>query len=204
VSTDLIAQIITLMAVIYVGWHLRRELHTVKEAVVAQKATIDAQAESMKAQSTVLQDVERLNKVMQQVVAFFDPQAQLQREQAYRDRVDRDLKVLEGDMSKVRQEWLDAQIMARELLMLLDKALNGLEHSTTSLREARLFIQESDLVVKEARLTMQEGNRELEKYVKLLQKLKGKTPEDKTHDPPHVSPGHELTAGAEADGEGDN
>src|SRR5215475_5340606 len=136
----------------------------------------------MQAQSTVLQDVERLNKVMQQVIDFFDPQAQLQREQAYRDRVTRDLKVLEGDMSKMRQEWPEAQTMAREMLLKLNKALNGLERCTTSLREARLLIQEGDLVMEEARLVMREGNTELEKYIQLMQKLKGKTPEDKTRD----------------------
>ena len=58
-----------------------------------QKATIEAQAESLKAQSTVLQDVERLSKMMQQVIAFYDPQAVLQREQAYKARVERDAAI---------------------------------------------------------------------------------------------------------------
>jgi hypothetical protein len=51
-----------------------------KRAIEGQEKTIAAQAEQMKAQSMVLQDFERLNKVMQQVIDFADPQKQLQRE----------------------------------------------------------------------------------------------------------------------------
>jgi hypothetical protein len=90
VNAELITQILTIALVGYVGWHLRSQLRTLKSAVDVQKAAIDAQAEQMKAQSTVLQDVERLNKLMQQVIDFFDPQAALQREQAYKARVERE------------------------------------------------------------------------------------------------------------------
>jgi hypothetical protein len=90
VILDHIEQVVTMALVIYFGWHLRTQLRTVKSTVEAQKGTIDAQAEQMKAQSTVLQDVERLTKMMQQVIAFVDQQAVLQREQAYKAQVERD------------------------------------------------------------------------------------------------------------------
>jgi hypothetical protein len=54
------------------------------------RKTIDAQAEQMKAQSTVLQDFEPLNQIMKQVIDTVSDPAALQREQAYRERVDRD------------------------------------------------------------------------------------------------------------------
>jgi hypothetical protein len=77
-------QIVTLILVGYGGWHLRRELRTLKEAVATQKATIEAQAEHMKAQSTVLQDFERLNKMMKEFIDTVDAPAMLQRWQQYK------------------------------------------------------------------------------------------------------------------------
>jgi hypothetical protein len=53
---------------------------TQAEQMKALKITIEAQAEQMKAQSTVLQDLERLNKMMQQA---FDC-----RDQAYKEQVE--------------------------------------------------------------------------------------------------------------------
>jgi hypothetical protein len=107
-GVDLIAQIVTIGLVIYLGLHLRSQLRTLKSAVEAQKVTIEAQAESMKAQSAVLQDFERLNKVMQHVVAFVDPEAQLKREQAFQTRVQRDaddhFKELSKELSKQLRE----------------------------------------------------------------------------------------------------
>jgi hypothetical protein len=85
---DWLTQGVTLVLVIYFGLHLRNQLRTLKSAVETQKVTIEAQSESIKAQSAVLQDFERHIKIMQQVIDFFDPQAQLQREQAYKERVD--------------------------------------------------------------------------------------------------------------------
>jgi uncharacterized coiled-coil protein SlyX len=89
VSYDLIGHVVTIALVIYFGWHLRQRLQTLQTTVAAQEKTIPAQekaitgqAEQMKAQSTVLQDVERLNKMMQQAIDF--------REQAYQERVERD------------------------------------------------------------------------------------------------------------------
>ena len=105
---DWLAQGVTLVLVIYFGLHLRSQLCKVKSMVETQKATIEAQAESMKAQSAVLQDFERYSKIMQQVIDFFDPKAQLQREQAYKERVERDLKALEDDIQKVHQRWTEA------------------------------------------------------------------------------------------------
>jgi hypothetical protein len=169
-----------------------------KRAIEGQEKTIAAQAELMKAQSTVLQDVERFNKIMQQVIDFVDPQAQLQREQAYRDRVDRELKVLEDEMAKMREEWVDAQTMARDMLLQLNKASDGWESSIASLREATLELQEGSIVMEDARLVMQEQRAILEENMK-LQKLKGKTPEDKTRDQPRSSPRQELTDAAKTD-----
>jgi hypothetical protein len=82
VSYDLIGHVVTILLMIYFGVHLRTQLRTVRSTVEAQKVTIDAQAEQMKAQSTVLQDVERLNKMMQQAIDY--------REQAYKELVGRD------------------------------------------------------------------------------------------------------------------
>jgi hypothetical protein len=100
VIVDLIMQGVTIVLVIYFALHLRTQIRTVKSTVEAQKATIDAQAEQMKAlkatidaqaeqmkaQSMVLQDVERFYKIMQEV--------QLQREQAHRAMVERDAATL--------------------------------------------------------------------------------------------------------------
>jgi hypothetical protein len=69
---------------------ISRYFHILRRAIESQKATIEAQAEQMKAQSTVLQDVERLHKLMQQVIDFVDPQRQLQREQAFQVRLERE------------------------------------------------------------------------------------------------------------------
>ena len=76
-----------------------RYFGVLKRAIESQEKTIAAQAEQMKAQSTVLQDFERHSKIMQQVIDFFDPQAQLQREQAYKELFERDMKVWEEAIS---------------------------------------------------------------------------------------------------------
>jgi hypothetical protein len=90
VDANLIAQIMTIGVVIYVGLHLRSRIQTLQATVNAQKATIDAQAEQLKAQSTVLQDFARLNEMMKRVIDTLSDPAALQREQAYKERVDRD------------------------------------------------------------------------------------------------------------------
>jgi hypothetical protein len=74
---------VTIGLVIYVGLHLRSRIQTLQAAVNAQKATIDAQ-------STVLQDFARLNEMMKRVIDTLSDPAALQREQAYKERVDRD------------------------------------------------------------------------------------------------------------------
>jgi hypothetical protein len=61
-----------------------------EKTIASQKETIAALAEQMKAQSTVLQDFERLSKLMQQVIDTVSDPAALQREQAFRARVERD------------------------------------------------------------------------------------------------------------------
>jgi hypothetical protein len=81
-----------------------RYFGVLKRAIEGQEKTIAAQAEQMKAQSTVLQDFERLNKLMQQVIDVVDPEAQLKREQAYRARADRDMDDLRHEMSQRAQK----------------------------------------------------------------------------------------------------
>jgi CTP:molybdopterin cytidylyltransferase MocA len=61
-----------------------------RRAIDSQKATIEAQAEHMKAQSAILQDFERLNSILKHVLETVSDPAALQREEAYRARVDRD------------------------------------------------------------------------------------------------------------------
>jgi uncharacterized membrane protein YgaE (UPF0421/DUF939 family) len=145
---------------------ISRYFGILRRAIESQKATIEAQAEQMKAQSTVLQDVERLNKVMQQVVAFFDPQAQLQREQAYKARVERDMDEMRSHVEPML-EILEA--MTSEVLRVRALFEAGCERA--KFRELEI-----------GRLHEEEKNR----------------------DHPHLSPGHEPTAGAKADGDGDD
>jgi septal ring factor EnvC (AmiA/AmiB activator) len=163
VSADLITQIVTLALVIYFGLHLRTQLRTVKSTVEAQKATIDAQAEQMKAlkatidaqaeqmkaQSTVLQDFERLNKIMQQVIDFVDPETQLKREQAYRAWVDREVpdqleqqaKELEAKgqqtVEQVRHQYLDVLGGTMNLIATLLLYVS-FEHRTELIETAKL------------------------------------------------------------------
>ena len=82
---------------------ISRYFGLLRRAIESQKATIEAQAEQIRAQSTVLQDFERHSKIMQQVIDFFDPQAQLQREQAYKERFERDMKAWEEAISTAYQ-----------------------------------------------------------------------------------------------------
>jgi len=82
VIVELIAQGVTIVLVIYFGLHLRHKLQTLQTTVAAQEKTIAAQDQQMKAQSAVLQDLERLNKLMQQAFDF--------RDQAYKEQVERD------------------------------------------------------------------------------------------------------------------
>jgi hypothetical protein len=65
-----------------------RYFGVLKRLIEGQEKTIAAQAEQMKAQSTVLQDFERLNKVMQQVIDTVDAPAMLERWQKYKALVD--------------------------------------------------------------------------------------------------------------------
>jgi hypothetical protein len=67
-----------------------KTIATQAEQMKALKTTIEAQAEQMKAQSIVLQDAERLYKLMQQVIDFVNPEAQLKREQAFQARLERE------------------------------------------------------------------------------------------------------------------
>jgi hypothetical protein len=67
---------------------ISRYFGILRRAIESQKATIEAQSEQIKAQSTVLQDFERLNKGMRQVIDTVDAPAMLQRMQSYKALVD--------------------------------------------------------------------------------------------------------------------
>jgi uncharacterized coiled-coil protein SlyX len=92
---DLIGHGVTLAFVIYFGLHLRQKVQTLQATVAAQEKTITAQekaitgqAEQMKAQSTVLQDFERLNKLMKEIIDTVDAPAMIERWQKYKTLVD--------------------------------------------------------------------------------------------------------------------
>ncbi len=101
---ELIGHGVTITVVIYVGLHLRRQLHTLKGTVEAQKATIDAQAEQMKAQSTVLENFERLNKQMKEVIDTVDAPAMLKRMQAYKEIVELERQQLTAQVRRETNE----------------------------------------------------------------------------------------------------
>jgi hypothetical protein len=145
---DLIGHGLTLACVIYFGLHLRQKVQTLQATVTAQEKTIAAQekaitgqAEQMKAQSTVLQDVERLNKLMKQVIDVVDPQTQLQREQAYKVRVERDAAVLlEQEQKAVEQAHDFYSPLATGALVLITLMLQHLPPEVL-----RRTIEEGDL-----------------------------------------------------------
>ena len=131
VIANLMAQVVTIALVIYVGLHLRSRIQTLQTAVDAQKATINAQAEQLKAQSTLLQDSERLDNRMKLVIDTASPPASLQREQAYYERVQRDatalLQAQEQQFAAQRKEMVEQLNIARKttiaLTILIGKTL---------------------------------------------------------------------------------
>jgi hypothetical protein len=87
-----------------IGIGIFRYFGILRRAIEGQEKTIAAQAEQMKAQNIVLQDSERLNKMMQQVIDFVNPEAQLKREQAFQVRVQRDADDRFKELSKLLEE----------------------------------------------------------------------------------------------------
>jgi len=79
---------------------LRKTIDVQAEQMKALKATIEAQSEQIKVQSTVLQDFERLNNIMKHVLDTVSAPAALQREQAYKERVDRDANALVDETAR--------------------------------------------------------------------------------------------------------
>lgn len=116
-----------------------------KRLIEGQEKTIAAQAEQMKAQSTVLQDFERLNKVMQQVVDIAGDPAALQREQAYKARMDRDVQDLLKRMQTAFEDTLKqstaqtqeqtTQAFSREISGVLKLIYNLLPFVAPELRQ---------------------------------------------------------------------
>jgi hypothetical protein len=110
-----IAQLVTIGLVVYVGLHLSSRIQTLQATVDAQKTTIDAQAEQLKAQSTVLQDFERFNRTMKLAVDTFADPAAIERERAYRARVDRDTTALLVEQEKqLREQGIQAIAQVRQ------------------------------------------------------------------------------------------
>jgi hypothetical protein len=142
VTVDLISQGLTIMLVIYFGLHLRSQLRTLKSTVDTQKVTIEAQAEQMKAQSTVVQDFERLSKLMQQVIDTMSDPAALQREQAYKARVDRDAtETLQQSITKAQEQLTTSSLpVMAGLLVLVTSMLPFLD-----LKRRRTLIEASGL-----------------------------------------------------------
>jgi hypothetical protein len=89
-NAELIVQVVTILVVIYAGWHLRSQLRTLKEAVASQKVTIEAQVKHREDFEALNRNMKQTLDTMQQVIAFFDPQAQLQRDQARQALIERD------------------------------------------------------------------------------------------------------------------
>jgi hypothetical protein len=82
-------------------WGICWYIGVLKRAIEGQEKTIAAQAEQMKAQSTVLQDFERLSKLMQQVIDTVDAPAMLERWQKYKEMVEVERQQL---TAQLRQE----------------------------------------------------------------------------------------------------
>jgi len=92
-STQDIYAWIQIILLVIIGGGLAWYIRLLKQAVDAQKVTIEAQ-------STVLQDFERLNKTMKLVLDTVADPAALQREQAYKAWVDRDADALVKEQAK--------------------------------------------------------------------------------------------------------
>jgi predicted Holliday junction resolvase-like endonuclease len=81
VSIDLIVQIVTMVLMVYFGFHLRSQLRTLKHTVEAQKATIDAQAKHR-------EEFEALMRAMKQVLDVANAPAMLQQMQVFKAMVE--------------------------------------------------------------------------------------------------------------------
>jgi hypothetical protein len=128
-----------------------RYFRILRRAIESQEKTIAAQAEHMKAQSTVLQDFERHSKIMQQVIDFFNPQAQLQREQAYKERFERDMKAWEEVISTAYG--------------VMTRAIGHLEANLASKREDTLYLKEVTRELEEMRRQAHEDNQVLQEIL---------------------------------------
>jgi hypothetical protein len=111
VTTQDIYPWIQIMLLVVIGGGLTWYIRLLKNAVDAQKVTIDALKTTIGAldtqirdQSTVLQDFARLNEMMKRVIDTVSDPAVLKREQAYRERVDRDAAALVAQQVKEVEE----------------------------------------------------------------------------------------------------
>jgi hypothetical protein len=98
-TQDIYAWIQIILQVI-VGGGLALYIGVLKRAVDTQKATIEAQAEHLKAQTTVLQDFERLNKAMKLAIDTLNAPAILEHGEAYKALVDKTTALILEDQAR--------------------------------------------------------------------------------------------------------
>jgi hypothetical protein len=131
-----------------------------KRAIESQEKTIAAQAEQMKAQSTVLQDFERLNKMMKEVIDTVDAPAMLQRLKSYKGLVDQEaqdqLKRLQTQFQWAMNQ--TASTTVKDMLGFVKVINYMLPFFPPELR--RVLIEESDLppYIKEGLLGLARSN----------------------------------------------
>jgi hypothetical protein len=104
-----------------------------KRAIEGQEKTIAAQAKQMKAQSTVLQDFERLNTLMKQVIDVVNPEAQLKHEQAFQAR-------LERETDHRLQEMATEVIRTNSLLAMIVEAMGEMHSKLAETKSALVVI----------------------------------------------------------------
>jgi hypothetical protein len=115
-----------IILLVIVGGGLAWSIRLLKQAVDAQKATIEAQAEQLKAQSTVLHDFELHVKTMKLVVDTVDAPAMLQRMRDYRALTDeQSAAILEQQAKQLREKGIQAIAEARQAY---EEIVRGLTH----------------------------------------------------------------------------
>jgi hypothetical protein len=121
--------------VVWLGGVLKRAIEGQEKTIAALKTTIEAQAEQMKAHSMMVQDVERLHKMIQQVLDIVNPEAQLRREQARMALLDRDAAAM---MEQQAQQLNQRQ---KETLEHIAELVGGTSRDLIYfIREAMMFI----------------------------------------------------------------
>jgi hypothetical protein len=116
-----------------------------KRAIESQEKTIAAQAEHMKVLTTALQEFERLIKTMKLVIDTVGDPAGLQREQAFRERIERDAAARIETMTAQVQR--NAKQVVDGMAKLARDAFGTIAHMVAYLppEQAQRLIETSDL-----------------------------------------------------------